>query len=313
MTNKLLFISLSPFYSCIPYPGNDILALKNTDTETCKSLCAQKPECVAAISWKNGDCFLKRRFGKKSIGGARTVYRKVVTAADTCNDQNASCADWATVGECAKNPSFMLTVCAKSCQAQGYTVNCAAINSKSTAELVMATKSVDEKSLVVVPLVTRIEAKWGDLLSGNSNPDVVAKGSSVSIAVSNNDSGFVVADSTNAAALQAISECNLTAAAEAGAVGSSGEGSYLVELSSVGQYTFSSANVDECLAGMKFQITSADNTESISFGASVSAPGVDQQTIILSAVGGSVFLIMVVAAVIVSRGRKASPSMPSRV
>lgn len=35
---------------------------------------------------------------------------------DDCTDQNASCAFWATEGECQANPSYMLTQCAYSCQ-----------------------------------------------------------------------------------------------------------------------------------------------------------------------------------------------------
>jgi hypothetical protein len=35
----------------------------------------------------------------------------------TCRDSNANCAYWAGVGECAKNPRYMLTNCCKSCQA----------------------------------------------------------------------------------------------------------------------------------------------------------------------------------------------------
>ncbi len=290
----------------IAYPGNVIMKLKGIDTETCKALCAEKSECVAAISFPNGNCNLKHAFGPKA-NGAGTVYRKVITAADTCNDQNASCGDWAAVGECEKNPTYMQQICAKSCQAQGYNVNCTVINSKSMADLAMEVESVDEKSLVNVPVVTRIQAKWGDLLSRSSNPQVVATGSSVSIFISGSDSDFVVVDSTNAVAVQAVAECDFLAAENAGATGSSGEGSYLVELTNIGQYTFSSTNVDECLAGKKFQITTTDATESVSFTASVNnptggaSPGMDQLTIILSAAGGGVLLIVIVAVIVYKR------------
>ena len=36
--------------------------------------------------------------------------------ADECVDENAGCANWASSGECEKNPGFMRTACAKSCK-----------------------------------------------------------------------------------------------------------------------------------------------------------------------------------------------------
>ena len=36
-----------------------------------------------------------------------------------CNDEEADCSKWAEVGECQKNPTYMLKSCKKSCKACG--------------------------------------------------------------------------------------------------------------------------------------------------------------------------------------------------
>ena len=36
-----------------------------------------------------------------------------------CQDQNSSCQYWASTGECAKNPDYMLVYCQKSCNVCG--------------------------------------------------------------------------------------------------------------------------------------------------------------------------------------------------
>ena len=36
-----------------------------------------------------------------------------------CNDEEVDCSKWAEVGECQKNPTYMLKSCKKSCKACG--------------------------------------------------------------------------------------------------------------------------------------------------------------------------------------------------
>ncbi len=42
-----------------------------------------------------------------------------VDAQETCTDKAAACASWASLGECTKNPGYMNTACAKSCNQCG--------------------------------------------------------------------------------------------------------------------------------------------------------------------------------------------------
>ena len=41
---------------------------------------------------------------------------KLLFTDQICEDKNQYCSYWAGIGECSKNPNYMLDACAKSCE-----------------------------------------------------------------------------------------------------------------------------------------------------------------------------------------------------
>ena len=50
------------------------------------------------------------------VGTALLLALASVARADECVDENAGCTNWASSGECDRNPGFMHSACAKSCK-----------------------------------------------------------------------------------------------------------------------------------------------------------------------------------------------------
>merc|ERR1719208_224230 len=79
---------------------------------------AESGECEANASFMSVEC-------AKSCGTGVCEEEETTTVeptdppADDCTDEHEKCSEWASTGECGKNPGFMMTKCQKSCDTCG--------------------------------------------------------------------------------------------------------------------------------------------------------------------------------------------------
>jgi hypothetical protein len=83
---------------------------------------------------------------RKSYGSNQNAINKVEAI-----DQNNDCSHWASIGECDKNPNYMLPNCTKSCNNRNNSVN--------------PIQNVNPINVVVKPVEDAVN-KVGDFFSG---------------------------------------------------------------------------------------------------------------------------------------------------
>lgn len=138
-----------------PFPSNGT-------EDACFKSCIDTNDCVYALYSNTGcgiDCNPNKclLYGANANGIIKTKELQSISlqcpASQPSADQNSNCSNWAKSGECEKNPNYMLSSCATSCNSSATDAWCKTFNDPVTNNiipvLVLRTGSTDWRTLAM--------------------------------------------------------------------------------------------------------------------------------------------------------------------
>jgi hypothetical protein len=123
-----------------PFPSNGTEA-------ACFKSCVDSEDCVYALYSNTGcgiDCNPNKCLLFASSAGGIAPVKELPFSLPSCPssqpsaDQNSNCASWADSGECEKNPGYMLSACAASCNSSATDAWCKTFNHPATNSIIPA-------------------------------------------------------------------------------------------------------------------------------------------------------------------------------